>query len=95
MSEVMAVDIEKKSKRKKKMNLYELVKKQALMNCDNYLLSIDEAKSLLRVDRKKFVDLYVKTNKIPVTLLEDGKTMIRNLDLKLYLEQQQRIYQEA
>lgn len=70
-------------------------KKQLLMNSDNYLYSINEAKTMLRMDRIKFVNTYIKTKKIPVTVLEDGKLMIRNLDLKLYLEQQQRIYTEA
>ena len=84
-----------KSKRKQEPNLYELIKKQALINSDNYLLSIDEVKTLLRIDRQKFVNTYIKTKKLPVTVLEDGKLMIRNLDLKLYLEQKQRIYQEA
>lgn len=87
-----AVDIEKKSRRKSEPSLYEMLKKQALINSDNYLLSIDEAKTLLRVDRKKFMEMYIKKNKIPVTVLEDGKLMIRNLDLKLYLDNQQRIY---
>ena len=90
-----AVDIATKSRRKKEPNLYELIKKQALINSDNYLLSIDEARKLLRIDRNKFVNTYIKTNKIPVTVLEDGKIMIRNLDLKLYLQSQQRTYQEV
>lgn len=70
-------------------------KKLALMNQDNYLFSINEAKTLLRIDRNKFMNLYIKTKKIPVTLLEDGKLMIRNSDLKQYLDNQQRIYTEA
>lgn len=84
--------VETKSKSKREPSLYNVLKKQALINSDNYLLSIDEVKTLLRIDRQKFVNTYIKTKKIPVTVLEDGKLMIRNLDLKLYLEQQQRIY---
>lgn len=94
MSEVMAVETNRKSKRKKEPNLYELIKKQALMNTDNYLFSIDEVKTMMRMNRDKFVDEYIKKNKIPITMLEDGKIMIRNIDLKLYLDAQQRIYQE-
>lgn len=87
------IDVDtKKSKRKKEPTLYEIIEKQNLMAHDNYLFSIDEAKTLLRMDRAKFVNEYVKKNKIPVTQLENGKVMIRNLDLKLYLEQQQRTY---
>lgn len=93
MNEVMAVDTGRKSKRKKEPNLYELIKKQALMNTDNYLFSIDEVKTMMRMNRDKFVDEYIKKNKIPITMLEDGKIMIRNIDLKLYLDAQQRIYQ--
>lgn len=94
MSAVDAVDTKRKSKRKKEPNLYELIKKQALMNTDNYLYSIDEVKTMMRMNRDKFVDEYIKKNKIPITMLEDGKIMIRNIDLKLYLDAQQRIYQE-
>lgn len=83
---------DRKSKRKKEPSLYELVEKQNLMANDNYLFSIDEVKTMLRMDRQKFVNEYIKKNKIPVTQLENGKIMIRNLDLKLYLDQQQRIY---
>lgn len=89
-----AVETKRKSKRKKEPNLYELIKKQALMNTDNYLYSIDEVKTMMRMNRDKFVDEYIKKNKIPITMLEDGKIMIRNIDLKLYLDAQQRIYQE-
>ena len=89
------IAVDKKSKRKKEPNLYEFYERLMLMNNDNYLFSIDEAKTMLRMDRVKFVNTYIKTKKIPVTVLEDGKLMIRNLDLKLYLEQKQRIYQEA
>ena len=92
MSEAIA---DKKSKRKKEPNLYEFYEKLMLMNNDNFLFSIDEVKTMMRMDRGKFVDSYIKTKKIPVTVLENGKTMIRNLDLKLYLDQQQRIYQEV
>lgn len=81
-----------KSKRKKEPTLYELIEKQNLMAHDNYLFSIDEVKTMLRMDRVKFVNEYVKKNKIPVTQLENGKLMIRNLDLKIYLDNQQRIY---
>ena len=91
-SMLKAAETEKKSKSKREPSLYNVLKKQALINSDNYLLSIDEAKTLLRVDRKKFMNMYIKKNKIPVTILEDGKTMIRTLDLKIYLENQQRIY---
>lgn len=86
------IAIDKNSKRKKEPSLYEFYEKLLLKNHDNYLLSIDEVKTLLRMDRGKFINTYIKTKKIPVTVLEDGKLMIRNLDLKLYLEQQQRIY---
>lgn len=70
-------------------------KKQVLMNNDNYLFSINEAKTLLRISRDKFYETYIKTKKIPVTVLEDGRFMIRNLDLKQYLDNQQRIYSEV
>jgi len=83
------------SNRKKEPNLYELIKKQALINSDNYLLSIDEVKTLLRISREKLINSYIKTNKIPVTVLENGKMMIRTLDLKLYLETKQKIYKGA
>lgn len=89
------IAVEKKSKRKKEPNLYEFYERLALMNNDNYLFSIDEVKTMLRMNRDRFVNEYIKTKKIPVTVLESGKLMIRNLDLKLYLDQQQRIYQEA
>jgi len=88
----VAVDIDKKSRQKKEPNLYQFYQKLLLKNHDNYLLSIDEVKTLLRIDRQKFVNTYIKTKKLPITVLEDGKLMIRNLDLKLYLENQQRIY---
>ena len=88
------IEQKRNSKRKKEPTLYEFYEKLMLMNHDNYLLSIDEARSLMRMDRNKFVNQYIKTGKVPVTQLENGKLMIRNLDLKLYLDQQQRIYQE-
>lgn len=89
----MAAETIRKSKRRKEPNLYELIKKQAIMNNDNYLFSIDEVKTMLRMNRQRFVNDYIKTKKIPVTLLDGGKLMIRNLDLKLYLDQQLRIYE--
>jgi len=90
-----AVAVDNKSKRKKEPNLYELIKKQALINSDNYLLSIDEVKTQLRMSRLKLINSYIKTNKIPVTVLEDGKIMVRTLDLKLYLETKQKVYKGA
>lgn len=82
------------SKRKRPLTLYEYTERLLLMNCDSYLFSIDDARRLLRISRDKFVNQYIKTQKIPVTLLEDGKIMIRHSDLKKYLDEQQRIYQE-
>ena len=89
------LDTKTKSKRKKEPSLYEYYDKLLLMNNDCYLFSIDEARLLMRMDRNKFVNNYIKTGKVPLTLLEDGKKMIRNADLKFYLEQQQRIYHEG
>lgn len=81
-----------KSKRKRELNYYEYVKKLMLMNTDSYLFSIEEAKDLLRMDRSKFVDKYIKTNLIPITKLEDGRNMIKHSDLKQYLETKQMQY---
>ncbi|HQI42414.1 MAG TPA: hypothetical protein PK665_15070 [Ignavibacteriaceae bacterium] len=85
--------INTKSKRKRELSLYEFYDRLLLMNQDNYLLSYDEACKMLRIDRNKFVKEYIESGKLPITLREDGRKMIRNLDLKLYLDQQQRIYQ--
>lgn len=89
------MEIEKKSKRMKEPSLYEVTKRRDLMHSDEYLYSFDEARKLLRMAREKFVNEYIKKNKIPVTLLEDGKQMIRRLNLKLYLDQCDRNYKEA
>lgn len=61
------------------------------MNSDSYLYSLEEAKSLFRMNRNKFFDQYVKTDKIKLTLLEDGRTMIRHEEIKKYLNNQQRV----
>lgn len=82
----------RKSKRKKEMTYYEYLERLLLMNTDSYLYTIDEARKMLRVDRDKFVRLYIKTQKISLTLMEDGKKMIRHSDLKEYLQKQQRVY---
>lgn len=87
-----AEEARKKSKRKNEMTYYEYLERLLLMNTDSYLYTIDEARKMLRIDRDKFVRLYIKTQKIPVTLLEGGKTMIRHSDLKEYLQKQQRFY---
>lgn len=66
-------------------------KKILLMNSDSYLYSLEEVKTLFRMNRNKFVDQYIKTQKIKMTLLEDGRAMIRHEEIKSYLNNQQRI----
>jgi len=61
-----------------------------VMNSGLYLFTIEEASRLFRVNRDKFVQLYIRTNKIPLVLTEDNKKMIRALDIQKYQEEQLR-----
>jgi hypothetical protein len=59
----------------------------------DYLLTIEEARALMRMSRKKFIDDYIKTQKIPVTVLEDKRKMIRRIHIYEYLEEQKFVFQ--
>lgn len=56
---------------------------------DDFLLTLNEASRLMRMNRTKFVNQYVRTNKIPLTVLEDKRKMIRRCDITNYLNEHQ------
>ena len=57
--------------------------KKDLKNSHLYLYTIDEARALLRMDRKRFVNDFLKSKKIPVTVI-DGRDMIQFGDLQRF-----------
>jgi len=59
---------------------------------DHYLLTIPEAVAMFRMSRPKFIQQYIESGKIMLTVLEDGRKMILHAELKKYLGSQQRIY---
>ena len=62
-----------------------------VMNSGLYLFTIEEASRLFRVNRGKFIELYIEKNKIPLFLTEDNKKMIRHSDIQNYQEGRLRI----
>ncbi|MFA7360804.1 MAG: hypothetical protein WC139_07180 [Candidatus Kapaibacterium sp.] len=59
---------------------------------DHYLLTIPEAVAMFRMSRPKFIQQYITSGKIMLTVLEDGRKMILHAELKKYLGMQQRVY---
>ena len=62
-----------------------------VMNSGLYLFTIEETARLFRVNRDKFIELYINTKKIPLVITEDNKKMIRHSDIQKYQEEQLRI----
>lgn len=59
---------------------------------DHYLLTIPEAVAMFRMSRPKFIEQYIKSGKIMITVLEGGEIRILHAEIKKYLGLQQRIY---
>lgn len=58
-----------------------------LINCASYLFTINEAARLMRMNRQKFLKEYIKSGRIRLTILEDGRYMILHSELQNYLEE--------
>jgi predicted site-specific integrase-resolvase len=60
--------------------------KAELRASENYLFTIKEASSLMRMNYAKFVTNYIDTGLIRFVLLEDGRKMIRQSEISSYME---------
>lgn len=53
---------------------------------ENYLFTLREASSLMRMNYAKFITNYIDTGLIRFVLLEDGRKMIRQSEISRYME---------